>query len=175
MKVYDVTDQRFAVYGRVVDGFDFGGVIGLMKNLPIPEEVVYTAASPDLEALPVFKEFETRFYGQMGAQLGYCMGHNDRLNALEYHRGSEVNIAVTDYIAFVGRQTDIEPGMRYDTAKVEAFYVHAGMAVEFYATTLHYGRGRAPAGEKQMADRAPGGRARRCCPEGALRPQLDDG
>lgn len=138
MKVYDVTDPRFAVYGRVVDGFDFGGVIGLMKNLPIPEEVVYTAASPDLEALPVFKEFETRFYGQMGAQLGYCMGHNDRLNALEYHRGSEVNIAVTDYIAFVGRQTDIEPGMRYDTAKVEAFYVHAGMAVEFYATTLHY-------------------------------------
>ena len=109
-----------------------------MKNLPIPEEVVYTAASPDLEALPVFKEFQTRFYGQMGAQLGYCMGHNDRLNALEYHRGSEVNIAVTDYIAFVGRQTDIEPGMRYDTAKVEAFYVHAGMAVEFYATTLHY-------------------------------------
>ena len=138
MKVYDVTDLRFAVYGRVVDGFYFGGIIGLMKKMPIPEEVVYTAASPDLEALPVFKEFETRFYGQMGAQLGYCMGHNDRLNALEYHRGSEVNIAVTDYIVMVGRQTDIEPGMRYDTAKVEAFYVHAGMAVEFYATTLHY-------------------------------------
>lgn len=138
MKVYDVTDPKFAVYGRIVTGFDFEGVIGIMKKMPVPEEVVYKAASPELEALPVFKEFENRFCGQTGAQLGYCMGHNDRLNALEYHRCSEVNIAVTDYIVMVGLQTDIEPGMRYDTAKAEAFYVHSGMAVEFYATTLHY-------------------------------------
>lgn len=138
MKVYDVRDPEFAVYGRVVEGFDFSGVIDVMKKKPIPEPVEYVASAPELEALPVFKEFEERFYGQLGAELGYCMGHNDRLNGLEYHRGSEVNIAVTDHIVMVGRQQDIEPGMRYDTEKVEAFYVTEGMAVEFYATTLHY-------------------------------------
>ncbi len=138
MKVYDVRDPEFAVYGRVVEGFDFSGVIDVMKKKPIPGPVEYVASAPELEALPVFKEFEERFYGQLGAELGYCMGHNDRLNGLEYHRGSEVNIAVTDHIVMVGRQQDIEPDMRYDTEKVEAFYVTEGMAVEFYATTLHY-------------------------------------
>jgi len=138
MKLYDVRDPQFAVYGRVVEGFDFSPVIDVMKKKPIPDPVEYVASAPELEALPVFKEFEERFYGQLGAELGYCMGHNDRLNGLEYHRGSEVNIAVTDHIVMVGRQQDIEPGMRYDTEKVEAFYVTEGMAVEFYATTLHY-------------------------------------
>lgn len=138
MKLYDVRDPQFAVYGRVVEGFDFSPVIDVMKKKPIPGPVEYVASAPELEALPVFKEFEERFYGQIGAELGYCMGHNDRLNGLEYHRGSEVNIAVTDHIVMVGRQQDIEPGMRYNTEKVEAFYVTEGMAVEFYATTLHY-------------------------------------
>ena len=138
MKLYDVRDPQFAVYGRVVEGFDFSPVIDVMKKKPIPGPVEYVASAPELEALPVFKEFEERFYGQLGAELGYCMGHNDRLNGLEYHRGSEVNIAVTDHIVMVGRQQDIEPGMCYDTEKVEAFYVTEGMAVEFYATTLHY-------------------------------------
>ena len=138
MKVYDVRDPEFTVYGRVIEGYDFSGVIDAMKKKQIPDPVEYVASVPELEALPVFREFEERFYGQLGAELGYCMGHNDRLDALEYHRGSEVNIAATDYIVLVGRQQDIEPGMRYDTEKVEAFYVTEGMAVEFYATTLHY-------------------------------------
>ena len=138
MKLYDVRDDRFSVYGRIVEGYDFSGVIGMVAKMPVPDEVVYVASDPQLEALPVFGEFESRFYGQMPAQLGYCMGHNDRLNGLEYHRGSEVNIAVTDYVVIVGRQQDIEPDMRFDTNKAEAFYVTAGMAVEFYATTLHY-------------------------------------
>ena len=138
MKVYDVRDPEFAVYGRVVEGYDFCGVIDVMKKKQIPDPVEYVASAPELEALPIFREFEEHFYGQLGAELGYCMGHNDRLDALEYHRGSEVNIAATDYIVLVGKQQDIEPGMRYDTKKVEAFYVTEGMAVEFYATTLHY-------------------------------------
>ncbi len=138
MKIFDVRDPEFTVYGRIIEGFDLSGIIDVMKKKKIPGPVEYVASCPDLEALPVFKEFEERFYGQMGAELGYCMGHNDSLNGLEYHRGSEVNIAVTDYIVMVGRQQDIESDMRYDTNKVEAFYVPQGMAVEFYATTLHY-------------------------------------
>ena len=138
MKVYDVRDPEFTVYGRVIEGYDFSGVIDAMKKKQIPDPVEYVASVPELEALPVFREFEERFYGQLGAELGYCMGHNDRLDALEYHRGSEVNIAATDYIVLVGRQQDIEPGKRYDTEKVEAFYVTEGMAGEFYATALHY-------------------------------------
>ena len=60
------------------------------------------------------------------------------MNAVEYHRSSEVDIAVNDLILLIGRQQDIEADFTYDTAKIEAFYVPAGTAVELYATTLHY-------------------------------------
>ena len=60
------------------------------------------------------------------------------LNALEYHRSSEINVAATDAILMLGCQQDITDDFTYDTAKVEAFLVPAGTAMEVYATTLHY-------------------------------------
>lgn len=138
MKVYPVTDPRFARYGRIIEGYDFSEVIAYLKRDRYPENVEYRASVPELEAMHVFGEFQEHFYGEMPAELGYCMGHNDRLNGLEYHRGSEVNISVTDYIVMVGCQQDLEDGFRYDTNKVESFFVPAGLAVEFFATTLHY-------------------------------------
>ena len=77
-------------------------------------------------------------YGEMPIQIGYCNGHNKLLNALEYHRDSEINIAATDAVLMLGKQEDITPDMTYDTSKVVAFLVPAGTAVEVYATTLHY-------------------------------------
>lgn len=139
MKVYRLNQPEFTKYGRIIEGYDFSSVIALMRKFPMPEEgISYIASDPDLEALPVFREFEKGFYGGLPAQLGCCMGHNSSLNGLEYHKGSEVNISVTDYIIMVGLQQDMEEGFRYDTSKAEAFYVPSGLAVEFYATTLHY-------------------------------------
>ena len=77
-------------------------------------------------------------YGEMPIQIGYCNGHNDLLNAIEYHRSSELNVAATDAILIVGSQQDIEDDLTYDTAKMEAFLLPAGTGVEVYATTLHY-------------------------------------
>ena len=138
MKIRKITDPEFRVYGRVVEGYDFSEVIDFLSEMPIPGPVAYVASCPELEALPVFAEFEKGFYGGLGAELGYCMGHNDSLNGLEYHRGSEVNVAVTDHVVLIGKLQDVEDGMRYNTENVEAFYVTAGTAYEFYATTLHY-------------------------------------
>lgn len=84
------------------------------------------------------RELSRIVYGEMPIQIGYCNGHNTRLNALEYHRSSEINVAVTDAVLILGLQSDMENDLTYDTAKVEAFLVPAGTAVEVYATTLHY-------------------------------------
>lgn len=138
MKVYDITDPRFNKYGSIVRGYDLSELLAEMRRRPIPEAVEYVASDPVLEALPVFRQFSFGFYGGMPVELGYCMGHNQKLNALEYHRGSEVNISVTDYIVLLGRQQDLDENFNYDTAQVEAFYIPQGLAVEFYATTLHY-------------------------------------
>ena len=74
----------------------------------------------------------------MPIQIGYCNGHNSKLNALEYHRDSEINIAATDMILMLGLLTDVNDDYTYDTANVKAFRVPAGTAVEVYSTTLHY-------------------------------------
>lgn len=138
MKIYSVTDERFGKYGKVIEGIDFSGLVKAMEETPCPDDVVYVPGDEKLEALPVMKELAEITYGELPIQIGYCNGHNCMLNALEYHRSSEVNVAATDAVLMLGSQQDITKDFTYDTSKVEAFLVPAGVAVEVYATTLHY-------------------------------------
>ena len=138
MTVRKVTDPAFKAYGRIITGYDFSGLLKPMEQTPLPEDVIYIPSLPEMEALPAAKELENGIYGQMPIQIGCCNGHNKKLNAVEYHRDSEVDIAVDDLILILGKQQDIEEDHTYDTSRMEAFLVPAGTAVEVYATTLHY-------------------------------------
>ncbi len=138
MIIKKVTDFEFRKYGRVIDNVDFTELVEAMKKTPIPEGVDYIAGIPELEALPVAAKISDICYGEMPIQIGYCNGHNSLLNAFEYHRDSEINVAATDAILIVGLLSDVEKDFTYDTAKAEAFLVPAGVAVEVYATTMHY-------------------------------------
>lgn len=138
MQIKNVNDPDFRAYGRVVTGYDMSGLVKEMLNTPVPGDVAYVASVPELEALPEAKMLADGLYGQMPIQIGYCNGHNRKLNALEYHRDSEVNLAVTDLVLLVGRKQDIAGDFTYDTSLAEAFLVPAGTLVEVYATTLHY-------------------------------------
>lgn len=138
MKIYNVTDDRFKKYGKVVTNIDFSQLVKAMEETPCPEDVVYVPGDAALEALPVMKELTEKTYGELAIQAGYCNGHNSMLNALEYHRSSEINVAATDAILLVGCQQDITEEFTYDTALAEAFLLPRGTAVELYATTLHY-------------------------------------
>lgn len=133
-----VTDPAFRKYGAVIKGYDFSELIKVMKSTPLPEDVVYVPTVPELEALPIYKEVEMGIYGQLPIQIGYCNGQNKLMNALEYHRDSEVNVAVTDLVLLVGDRADVDEEYGYDTDKAEAYFVPAGTAIEVYATTLHY-------------------------------------
>lgn len=138
MTVRKVTEPAFKAYGRIITGYDFSGLLKAMEQTPLPEDVIYIPSLPEMEALPAAKELENGIYGQMPIQIGCCNGHNKKLNAVEYHRDSEVDIAVDDLILILGKQQDIEEDHTYDTSRMEAFLVPAGTAVEVYATTLHY-------------------------------------
>ena len=138
MEIKKVTDAAFKKYGRVVEGIDFAELTAKLKETPLPDEVIYEPSVAELEALPVFEELKTKTFGELPMQIGYCNGKNYMLNALEYHRCSEVNVGGTDAILLVGMQQDIEDDGTYDTANVEAFFLPEGTAVELYATTLHY-------------------------------------
>ena len=138
MNLIPVTDVKFKKYGRVVKDVDFKELIEEMKKTPCPEDVVYVASVPELEALPVLYELVERTYGEMPVQIGYCNGKNKLLNALEYHRSSEIDVAVSDLVLMLGKRADITEDFQYDSANVEAFLVPAGTAVEVFADTLHY-------------------------------------
>lgn len=138
MKVYSVFDEAFKPYGKVLEGYDTTELMAAMEKIALPESgTAYESGIASLEECRIFKCFQDRAYGGMPVQLGMCWGHNTKLNCLEYHRDSEVNIGTTDFILLLAKEDEIENGV-LDTAKVKAFRAPKGAAVEVYATSLHY-------------------------------------
>ena len=138
MEILKVTDKAFQPYGKVIQGMDVSDLLEALKETPQPDDVVYVASDEKLEACPCVEKISYSLYGGMPIQAGYCNGNNVLLNAVEYHRDSEVNVAQTDMILILGKEQDIEEDGTYDTGKMEAFLVPAGTVIEVYATTLHY-------------------------------------
>ena len=116
MQILDVTDARFKKYGRIVKNVDFTGLVEAMQSTPLPDGVEYVASAPELEALPVMQELQKVTYGELPIQIGYCNGHNVLLNAVEYHRSSEINVAATDAVLILGSEQDITDDFHYDTS-----------------------------------------------------------
>ena len=138
MKIHSVFDAEFAPYGRVLDGYDVSSLLAAMDGIDFPEAgVSYERMIAELEVCGIFADFRDRAYGGMPIELGMCWGRNNRLNCLEYHRDSEINIGAEDFILLLAKECEIVDGM-LDTSVVKAFRAPAGAVVEVYATTLHY-------------------------------------
>ena len=138
MKIESIYDPSFRPYGQVLAGYDTKALTASMEAIPLPERgVAYEPSIAALEANAIFGQLQNGAYGGMPVQIGMCWGRNTVLNCLEYHRDSEVNIGACDFILLLAKQEEIADG-RLDTARVRAFRVPAGVAVEVYATTLHY-------------------------------------
>ena len=138
MKIYSVYDAEFVRYGRVHSGIESAVLLREMEKIPLPE--IGTAYEPSIAALETceaFADYRASVFGGMPGQLGMCWGRNTKLNCLEYHRDSEFNLGLGDFILLLAKQDEIENGV-LDTAKVKAFRAPAGVLVEVYATTLHY-------------------------------------
>lgn len=136
--VFSVEDERFASFGKILHGYDFREMVAYMKEkTEIPsEESIYVASDPEMERFAVKDEIQAAFYGGMEIQVGYCNGRTTTYNGFEYHKGSEINVAVTGFMLGLGHSYDIKDG-RYDTKMATAFFVPEGTAIELYQTTLH--------------------------------------
>ena len=138
MKIESVYDASFKPYGQVLTGYNAKELVTSMEAIPLPETgVAYETSIASLETNAIFGQLQNNAYGGMPIQIGMCWGRNTKLNCLEYHRDSEVNVGTVDFILLLAKQDEIVDG-QLDTAKVKAFRVPAGVAVEVYATTLHY-------------------------------------
>ncbi len=126
MKIYSIFDPEFRPYGKVLTGFDTSALVAAMQTVPMPERgTAYEPAIEALETCGIFDAMQNRAYSGMPVQIGMCWGYNTKLNCLEYHRDSEVNVGETDFVLLLAKEDEIEDGM-LDTAKVKAFRVPAG-------------------------------------------------
>ena len=140
MKIIPVTDPSFRKYGQILTGYDTQELLKVLDEVsPLPETgTVYCPEKEELMALPIAKELQDRAFGGMKVELGYCNGRNTMLNALEYHRDSELNLGTTDFILLLGKREEIGEDGLFDTANVAAYLCPAGTLIEVYATTLHF-------------------------------------
>ena len=138
VRIFSVTDPEFASYGRIVTGYDFSELIRYMEQQTgIPENGnCYVPSIPEMEGTDCFRQLQQSLYGGMEIQIGYCNGRNTTYNGFEYHKGSEINIAVTDFMLVLGHSWEIK-NKTYRAADAIVFFVEKGTAIEMYQTTLH--------------------------------------
>jgi len=136
--IFDIESSDFLPFGRCVKGYDFSPWITYMVELsemPLEGNCYYPHIK-DMEETEIFQTIQQVVYGNMEIQVGYCNGKNSFLNGLEYHKGNELFIAVTDLVVFLGLVQDIHNNC-YETDKAKAFFVPKGTCLELYGTSLH--------------------------------------
>ena len=139
VEIHSVADRQFQTYGRVIEGYNWARLTYYLKeHTGIPATGnVYVASVPEMEETAAAERIRDEIYGGMPIQIGYCNGRNTTYNGFEYHKGSEINVAVTDFMLVLGHTWLIAPDGTYRTEDAEVFYVPEGTAIEMYQTTLH--------------------------------------
>ncbi|MGG1685786.1 DUF4867 family protein [Pseudalkalibacillus sp. NRS-1564] len=137
LDVQSVDSAAFKTYGRILHDFPYEQMSELMRETVIPEQGnQYVPSKEELEDDRIKKFIENSYYGGMPVQIGYCDGNNSSLGGLEFHKGSEINVAVTDFVLLLGHMNDVVDHT-YDVKNIQVFYVPEGTAIEMYQTTLH--------------------------------------
>ncbi|WP_110113860.1 DUF4867 family protein [Bacillus sp. CGMCC 1.16541] len=138
LQMVHITDNVFKRYGTIITSYDFRELEAYMERTTIDETGnVYVASVPEMEQTKIKEQIQLNFYGDMPIQIGYCNGSNCTLNGLEYHKGSEINVAMTDLVLLVGLVQEIDNN-QFESKNVKAFFVPKGTAIELYGTTLHF-------------------------------------
>ena len=137
LKLYSVLDPEFRRYGRVLNA-ETGELAEAMAVTEIPAEGnCYKASVPELEAVPLMKNLRRVTFGQMPIQAGYCNGRGFKLNAMEYHKCSEVNFSTTGLVLLLALPEQLDDG-KLNSADVAGFYLPAGILVEILPLVMHF-------------------------------------
>lgn len=141
LKVKTIMDSSFEKYGDVLSFSDsmISEIINLAEDkFTIPSSGnIYVPEDKELKQTRIAKDIYTNIFGESDIQVGICFGNSTNLNSLEYHKCSEVVIAITDLVIFLGKASDIKD-FKYDSSLAEAFYVPAGSVIELYPRILHF-------------------------------------
>lgn len=137
-QIFSINDEEFKTYGRIIDNIDTYELVEIADRVTsIPDSGnVYVTSQPELEEAEIFNTVRNEIYGEIDIQFGYCNGRNSTYNGFEYHKGSEVLVAVTDLVLVLGHTWDLKDNT-YHTDMPEIFYIPKNSIIELYQTTLH--------------------------------------
>ena len=137
MKIYSTKDIKFKKYGKLIEAPYYEKLKKAAASLPLPEGATAYRASEDELETPEMLCYYKNLFGGLDVQIGYCRGENHLMNALEWHKSSEVTVALSDMILLLGDLRDIKDG-KYDSSLLEAFLIKEGESLEIFSTTLHF-------------------------------------
>ena len=140
LPLFDVRDPEFARYGRVLplSAEETEDLARRLDQVPIPGEGnVYLPSEEGLEGAISLPSFRRRAFGLMPVQAGFCNGQGHCLNAMEYHRCSEVNFSTTGLVLLLALPETLHDGAM-DSADVVGFYLPPMTAVEVLPMVLHF-------------------------------------
>ena len=137
MKIYSIHDKEFKIFGKVAGCPFIDFFTEAATDITVPETgCSYMASVPQFESEEALSYYRNAF-GDMDVQIGYCWGRNDTLNALEWHKSSEIHCALEDMVLLLGDMREMKDNT-FDTSKIKAFFVKKGESVEIFETTLHF-------------------------------------
>ena len=137
LRLFSVLDEEFSRYGRVLEA-DTTALADALAATPIPAEGnQYVASLPVLEAVDLMPGLQRVVFGQMPIQAGYGNGNGFKLNALEYHKCSEINFTTTGLVLLLALPEQLHDG-KLDSADVVGFYLPENVLVEIYPMVLHF-------------------------------------
>lgn len=137
--IHSVFDPEFQRFGEVLDVTEF---VPLIEYLSLHTSVPalgneYVAHLNELGELASASTVIHDTFGLVPLEYGYVNGNNSKLNALEFHKSSEINVCVTPLVLLLASINDIESSAIH-SSKVSAFYIPENTAIEVYSTTLHF-------------------------------------
>lgn len=138
LKIYSVESAKFASFGKIIRTIDATEIIHAAKNIPNPAEgSMYVPTEEQFESLEATKALKDLCFGGLPTEVGYCWGRNTLMNATEWHKSGEINIAITGFVLILGHIWDVQNG-KIDSSRFTVFYVPEGTVLEVYATSLHF-------------------------------------
>ena len=137
LKLYSVLDPEFQRYGRVLEGRT-EELAAALESCAIPENGnAYQASVPLLEQVELMQMLKRVVFGDLEIEAGYCNGNGNRLNAMEYHKCSEINFTTTGLVLLLALPEQLHDGC-LDSADVVGFYLPEGVLVEIFPLVLHF-------------------------------------
>lgn len=136
IEILSLQTPRFNRYGTVIENYDFSDMVPPSLEAMDLTGPNYIGNLETLQACDSFHYLKNEIFGEMELQAGICFGLNNKMNGMEYHKSSEVIIAVTNLILILGDVRDIKNNC-WDSSYAECFFMPEGTTVELYGGTLH--------------------------------------